>query len=397
MFYCFVNSPLLYSAPGSKCQVMKPIYFDAFASIPMLPAVRDAMQASLNSHLGNPHSEHVIGMEAARSVESAKDALAVLYGGNPSDYVLTSGATEANNFALREGWRRESRDQIIISAVEHKCVMESARRSGANGAKVDVCPVKIDGTVSVDNLSYMLSERTSLVSVMAANNEIGSLNTVGRLCASAHNIGAYFHTDAAQMTTHGDFNVDDTDVDFASFSSHKIGGPIGIGALYISPKVGALRSLIEGGSQQGGMRAGTLSPLLCSGYAVALAEWTVNGSAMRIAIDQSIGRISTILGEFTKPKNMFGPPLGKRHRANLAIRLQAEADIAFANLFGRVCVSNGAACSAGTIERSHVLNAIGAKSNEHLMRISVSPNLQDTDVRKGASALLEALTEAYPQ
>lgn len=370
---------------------MTALYFDAFSTMPLLPEVKTAMCQGLEADVGNPHSHHLHGLIAARSIDRVRSSLAKCYGGHPDNYVLTSGATEANNFALRQGWQWGGRTGVIFSAIEHKCVIESARRAGEDGAQFRSIPVEPNGCVNLNAYAEMLKMGPSLVSIMAANNEIGTINDVEHLCCLAQAVGARFHTDAAQITTHDDFSVDLTGVDFASFSAHKLGGPIGIGALYISPIVSGLRPLTEGGGQQGGLRSGTLSPLLCEGYAAALDVWTERGAVLRKKNSELMGLLQNTLGEFAADERIFGPAFPIRHRANLALKVKGDPELILAQLFGGLSISDGATCSAGSIARSHVLDAIHAPRGEHLLRLSVNPLCTDFDVHSASTLLLNAL------
>ena len=370
---------------------MKPVYFDSFASMPTLPCVRSAMAETLGGHSANPHSTHTLGLEAAQSVDAVLEALADLYGGLPENYVLTSGATEANNLAIREGVRMVQRSRIVTTAVEHQCVLQSAYASAKAGASITVCPVEMDGSLAVSSLEAALKEGPALVSIMAANNEVGSLNDIAALAVVSHEANSLFHTDAAQITTHCEFNVEDLDVDLASFSAHKIGGPIGIGALYVGERAAAMGPLIAGGGQQEGRRSGTLSPLLCDGYAAALRTWKEQGEELRQKADKSVAIVCRVLADLLEDFPLLGPDLQGRHRANLAIRLGDNADYVFAHMFNRVCVSDGAACSSGAIRRSHVLDAIRLPMDAHMMRLSFHPHLERETVLRGANTVREAL------
>jgi cysteine desulfurase len=252
--------------------VRAPIYLDYQASTPLDPAVGAAMRPYLDGWVGNPHSDHAFGWQAASIVEDAREAVADLIGADSGEIVITSGATEANNIALRGLVHAvpRRRDHVVVTAIEHKCVLESALSLRENGFLVDIVPVEPDGIVDPARIGRVLTDNTALVSVMLANNEIGTLQPVAEIGSLCRSRGIVLHTDAAQAVGKISVDVIELGVDILSLSGHKIYGPQGIGALYISRDCPVdLRPLLLGGVQQDGRRAGTVPVMLCAGLAAA--------------------------------------------------------------------------------------------------------------------------------
>jgi len=213
----------------TRKKIVPPIYLDYQASTPLLPAVKSRMSNILDSFVGNPHSQgHLHGREANLAVETAREKIATLIGSEAENVIFTSGATESNNFLIRQGASLNGdRKTILVSSIEHKCVLETAYNLTENGFKV--IEVKTDqfGNIDTEHFGSSISEDVALVSIMSANNEIGTITNMSPLIDAAHKVGALFHTDAAQFISHADLHANDLDADFISFSSHKMYGPIG--------------------------------------------------------------------------------------------------------------------------------------------------------------------------
>ena len=278
-----------------ECPNALPIYLDYQSSTPVDPRVLEAMLPYFTEHFGNPHSEsHVYGKNAMAAIEAARADLARLINADPREIVFTSGATEANNLALKGAAHfarahpiagNTPRDQIITLATEHKCVLESAAALEREGFAISYLPVEPGGLLAPDRLEAALSERTLLVSVMAAHNEIGVIQPLAELGALCRAQGVLFHTDAAQAAGKIPLDVEAMKIDLMSISGHKMYGPKGVGALYIRrrPRV-RLVPLIDGGGQERGLRSGTLPTPLCVGLgrAAALAAAEMADEAARI-------------------------------------------------------------------------------------------------------------------
>src|SRR5580700_10450269 len=238
----------------------RPIYLDNQATTQCDPRVVQAMLPWFTERFGNPHSvEHVMGREAEAAVERARAQVAALIGAEAREIVFTSGATEANNLALKGAvrFRREDRDGVVTLATEHKCVLESARALGREGFRVTILPVQSSGLVDLAMLEAALDERTAVVSVMAAHNEIGVLQPLGEIGALCRARGILFHTDAAQAFGKIPLDVDAMAIDLLSISGHKIYASKGVGALYVRRRPRArLAPLLDGGGQERGLRSG---------------------------------------------------------------------------------------------------------------------------------------------
>src|SRR6478672_7801565 len=279
----------------SEARNRLPIYLDNQASTPLDPRVLEAMLPYFTEQFGNPHSEsHVYGKNAMAAIEAARGDIAALIGADPREIVFTSGATEANNLALKGAARfagahpqagREPRNRIVTLATEHKCVLESAAALAREGFEVAYVPVEPNGLVSPDRLAAAIDERTLLVSIMAAHNEIGVVQPLAEIGALCRSRGILFHTDAAQAFGKIPLDVEAMKIDLMSISGHKIYGPKGVGALYVRrrPRV-RLLPLFDGGGQERGLRSGTLPTPLCVGLgrAAAIAREEMNAEAARL-------------------------------------------------------------------------------------------------------------------
>ena len=240
------------------------IYLDHHATTPVDARVLEAMLPFFTERFGNAASkQHRFGWDANDAVERARKQVAALIGAGSKDIVFTSGATEANNLAIKGAAkaRRGERDHLVTVNTEHKAVLDPMARLQHEGWQLTVVPVKTSGVVDLDWLANAITERTALVSVMAANNEIGVLQPIKEIAAAAHAKGAWVHTDAVQAIGKVPFDVDALDVDFASMSAHKVYGPKGVGALYVRRKgrLVQIAAEIDGGGHERGLRSGTLN------------------------------------------------------------------------------------------------------------------------------------------
>lgn len=342
-----------------------PIYLDYQATTPLDPDVRAAMLPFLEERFGNPHSEHALGWEAAAAVEDARRAVAGLMGAAPGEIILTAGATEANNLSLMGAAKRTERRHILVSAIEHKCVLMPAAALSEQGFEVEMIPVNPDGIIDLEHLAQLIRPDTALVSAMAANNEIGTLQPLAEIGALCAEVGALFHSDAAQLVGKQPLDVLTLGIDLLSLSAHKFYGPKGIGALYIA---GGARSqiapIMHGGGQQDGMRAGTLAPMLCAGLAVAaekaLAEQTADEMHSRSLKARLLNRLREGLPELQVNGSEADSLSGC-----LNIRIPGiDAHGLLMMLQAELAASVGSACNAGLIEPSYVLGAIGLTPDE---------------------------------
>jgi cysteine desulfurase len=340
----------------------KPIYLDYQASTPLDPRVREAMLPWLGEMFGNPHSTaHAHGWAAEEAVEKARAQIASLIGAKPREIIFTSGATEANNLAIKGVARalRPERDHIVTLVTEHKCVLESCARLEREGNRVTYLPVEANGLVDLDRLAAALDEKTALVSVMAANNEIGVIQPLSEISALCRKVGARLHTDAAQAVAKIPVDVNAMGLDLLSISGHKIYGPMGIGVLYIrqKPKV-PIEPLMDGGGQERGIRSGTVpAPLTVGlGEACAVAERDMAEEAVRLTALRE--RFLAGIREGLDDVHLHGDP-ERRIPGNLNLSF---ADIDAQDLMMRlakISVSTGSACNTASVQASHVLQALG--------------------------------------
>jgi cysteine desulfurase len=338
------------------------VYLDYQATTPVDPRVLAAMLPYFSEIFGNPHSTgHGFGLAAADAVEQARAQIAAVIGAQPREIVFTSGATEANNLAIKGAARflKSRRPRVVTLATEHKCVLESVRDLARDGIESEIVPVEPSGLVDLDRLAAALDERVSLLSVMAANNEIGviqDLRAIGALCRAR---GVLLHTDAAQAFGKLPLDVGTMNLDLMSISGHKIYAPKGIGALFVRyrPRV-RLEPLFSGGGQERGWRSGTLSPALCValGTAAELAAGEAADESGRLAglarrlRDGLVARLDGI--EF------HGDP-ERRLPGNLNLGFAGVAALDLLAALPDIALSTGSACSSAEVEPSYVLKALG--------------------------------------
>jgi cysteine desulfurase len=379
----------------------RPVYLDNQATTRCDPRVVEAMLPFFTEDYGNPHSaEHVLGRRAEAAVEHARSRVAALIGAGSNEIVFTSGATEANNIAIKGAARfaaaqGDPRRRIVTVATEHKCVLESVADMAAEGFEPVVLPVRGDGLLDPDVLREALGVPTLLVSVMAVNNETGVVQDIPGLAAIAKAAGALFHTDLAQAA--GKIPVDCTGwrVDLASVSGHKLYGPKGVGALFVRrrPRV-RLVPLFSGGGQERGLRSGTLPAALIAGLGVAcdLAAAEMHAEAERIAALRR--RLLDRLSEGIPGLRLNGS-LQARIAGNLNLTFPARSAAALMEAAPDLCVSTGSACSSAEIEPSYVLRAMGLSEREaaSTLRIGIGRFTSAADIDYAAAALVAAYAD----
>lgn len=357
------------------------------------------MAPYFSQHFANPHAaDHSEGWLAHAAVEEASSEIASAIGADSDEIVFTSGATEANNLAILGLARRapESRRRILVSAIEHKCVLSSARAAAAVGLTVELLPVDRQGLIDIDNLKRRLSDDVLLVSVMAVNNEVGVIQDIAGISVLARGVGALVHTDAVQAMAVGPIDVNSWDVDTLSLSAHKIYGPKGIGALFIRRDVQSkVEPLIYGGGQQNGIRSGTLPVPLCVGFSEA-ARLMIDNSAQTERVCLMALRDKFVEGLQSRDMSvqLNGPVGGLRHPGNANLRFPGlDARDLIAALQPRVAASTGSACSTGIPEPSHVLRAIGLSGSEaeSSVRFSLGRFTSDSDVSQAVELIVEAV------
>ncbi|WP_281502635.1 cysteine desulfurase family protein [Aliiroseovarius sp. F47248L] len=378
------------------------IYLDHQASTPMLPTVRAAMQPLWTEFHGNPHSsEHSIGWSANKATETSRAKVANLLGVDPDEIIFTSGATEANNLAIKglstPEQRQSQRTTILVSATEHKCVLESAAYvAQTKGCAVREIPVNGKGHVDLDKLRDMLSEDVLLVSVALVNNEIGTIQDLASISALCRDMGAILHSDFAQAPSAVNLQEYADMADMVSLSGHKFGGPMGVGALYVSRELkDRIEPLFHGGGQEGGLRSGTLPLPLCVGLGSA-AEFHSSeaGSALRARVAGLRDLFVDKLQSNRDHIGLNGDKLCSRHPGNANLRFEGrDAGEMLQRLQPIVSASTGSACSSGISEPSYVLRAIGLTSDEAQASIRFSFGHTNTsdEVLEAAEAIIAVL------
>jgi cysteine desulfurase len=361
------------------------IYFDHNATTPPDPAVVEVMAHTLREDFGNPSSVHHFGQRAKALLDDARSAVARLIGGEPSEVVFTSGGTEADNFALRgvaEALEPTGRKHLIASAIEHEAVIVTLRALARRGWRTTLLPVDLSGIVRPDVLEGALTDDTAIVSVMHANNEIGTVQPIAELASLSHARGAMFHTDAVQSTGKIPVDVRALGVDLLSLSGHKFNGPKGAGALWIKRGT-RVTAILTGGKHERTRRAGTenVAGIVGLGMAAQLAGHKMSPEASRVAamrdrLEREI--LATIPG--TAINGSVNPRVP--NTTNISFEgIEAESLLIALDLDG-VAVSTGSACSSGTLEPSHVLRAMGLPSHrtQNSIRISLGFGNSDADV-----------------
>lgn len=354
---------------------MKRVYLDYSATTPMDPRVLETMQPHFLENYGNASSVHDAGRRARAVLEESRETVAAMLGTSQDTLFFTSGGTESDNtavFGVARALKPKGRDHIAVSAVEHHAVLHSALALREQGWRVDTINVDETGMVDLGHLEKLVDERTALVSVMHANNEVGTVQPVPEVSEIAHRKGAFVHSDAVQSFGKIPVNVEDLGVDLLSVSAHKLYGPKGIGALYIRKGVPVSPIMIGGGQEQN-RRAGTENVPLAAGFARAL-------EIAQVSMTSDADRLKALKAELrTKLENSFPGIVFNGHTAK---SLPGILNISFASSTGvdgealiigmdlnGVAVTSGSACTSGTLEPSHVLRAMGR--NEATARATI--------------------------
>ncbi len=337
---------------------MSAIYLDYNATTPIDPQVAEAMLPYVHGLYGNPSSSHSFGLAAREGVGLARNQVAELLGCLPDDLIFTSGGTEANNHAIKglAFAHRHRGNQIITSAVEHPAVTEVCRYLETQGFRITYLPVDEHGLVNVAQLEAALTGDTILVTIMHANNEVGTIQPIAEIAKAAHSVGALVHTDCAQSVGKIPVNVDELGVDLLSIAGHKLYAPKGIGALYIRSGV-QLEKFMHGASHEQNRRAGTENVIEMAGIGAAcqliqqnLAQYSTHMRAMRDRLE------SMLLDSGADVRVNGHPELRLPNTSSISFR-GVEADRILANL-PTVAASAGAACHSDQVEVSHVLSAM---------------------------------------
>ncbi|MGM9990790.1 cysteine desulfurase family protein [Desulfovibrio piger] len=361
------------------------LYFDANATTPCAPEVLEAMRPYWNTSFANASSPHRAGRVAAQAVAVARRAVAECLDARPHEIIFTSGATESTNLVF---WglllAPRTRRHIVVSAIEHKAVLESAALLEEQGFEVTRLPVTPDGVVDLNIAARVITPETALVSVQAANNEIGTIQPILHIARLAHQAGAFFHVDAVQALGKMPVSMLDWECDFASFSAHKIYGPKGIGALFV--KGGPMRwpwpRPLRGGGQEGGLRPGTLNVPGIVGFGAACeilrqrpAEILENIATLRDLLENSLKKV------FNNRIRIVGENVERLPNTSGLLIKDIDTDILFLRC-KNVLFSNGSACNSGTIELSHVVKSVllDASLDDRFLRFSLLENTTKSDI-----------------
>jgi len=373
---------------------MEPIYLDNQASTPMDDRVVEAMAAA---GYGNPHATgHSVGWAASAKVEEARASVAALIGADPDEIFFTSGATESNNLAILgvRAFRHEGRDVVMRPPTEHKSVLAACEALAEEyGFKVDSIPVGADGRIDLSHFDRSALDRVALISVALVNNEIGTVQDIGAI--GGRRGSALFHCDAAQAPEAVDMAGTASHCDMMSLSSHKMGGPMGIGALYVArPVQKRIRPIMYGGGQQSGIRPGTLPLQLCVGMGVACDIAREGAAARKIVASMRDAFLEALTHQGLRFRLNGASDLGNRHPGNANIRLDGvDAEQLIALLQPRVAASTGSACNSGNLEPSHVLTSIGLTHEEaaQSIRFSIGHQITEADIREAAQMIADAI------
>jgi cysteine desulfurase len=366
----------------------RPVYLDYQATTPLAPEARAAMMPLLEDAFGNPHSPHRLGREAKAAVEVSREVIAAPFG--PGGRLLfTGGATEALNWAIKgiAELAGRARPRIVVTAIEHAAVLDTARWLGARGHEIVVLPVTREGIVDLDAARAAIDTRTALVAAMLVNNEIGTIQPVAELGALARSVGAVMLCDAVQGFAHVDLPVEACDM--IAISAHKIHGPKGIGALWLRDGVEPT-ALMHGGGQEGGLRSGTLSPALCAGFGAAASLctslWKSDGEHVETLWAAAVAAL---------PGWILNGSASQRWHGNLNLRRNGLDVARLMSDCRDLAISAGSACASGSGRPSHVLRALGLSAAEAKcsIRIGFGRYTKITEI-EDACAQIRAATAA---
>jgi len=371
----------------------KRIYLDTAATTYVSGDVLQAMMPYFTTDYGNAASIHSFGRDAEKALQISREQIAKAINADPNEIYFTSGATEANNWILRGTVLNHPSKRAIVSAIEHPCIMETCADLAARGCKVDYVKVDSDGIISVADMVAKLSKPAAIVSVMTANNEVGTiqyLNTIANLCKER---GVLFHTDATQAIGSILIDVKEMNIDALSMSAHKIYGPKGIGALYIKNGL-KVNKLLFGGGQERNQRAGTVNVAGAVGFGAAveltIRDANINNTRIKGLRDYMIMQIEQRIeyAKFNGHRNQRLP-----NNVNFSFSgVEGESILMLLDMAG-IAVSTGSACASGTLNRSHVLAAMGVPDelNQGSIRFSLGRNTTKADIDYTVNELVKAI------
>ena len=368
------------------------VYADNAATTRLSQRAYESMLPFLRDNFGNPSQPYAFSRDARRAIKTAREAVAQHINAEPEEIYFTSGGTESDNWAIKGFSLRDATTKVLAtSQIEHHAVLNSVESMGVIGHRIHLLPVDSGGTVDLSAAEKIDFGDNGLMSLMFANNEIGTMQPIKQACDFAHEQGAFFHTDAVQAVGHVPINVKDLGVDMLSASAHKFNGPRGIGFLYVK-KGTPLSAYASGGAQEMGLRAGTENTAAIVGLAAALEE---NCSQMNAAATKLYELEKALVSHLILKQLIF--------RRNGINQLPGLLSLSFYNASGemllhrldlmKVYVSTGSACDGSTTQISHVLKAIGLEEKYALgtIRISLGPSSTFSDVCKIADSILKIL------
>ncbi len=377
-------------------EIKYPIYLDSHATTPVDPRVFEEMTPYFTEHFGNASSlDHSFGYDASIAVSEAREKIAKAIGTNMDEILFTSGATESDNLALLGVMERNKSkgNHLITCVTEHKAILDTAKHLEKIGCKVTYLPVDEYGLIDLDELKSAITDETVLISIMFANNEIGTIQNIAEIGKIAHECNVLFHTDAAQALGHIPIDVKKLNIDLMSMSSHKIYGPKGIGALYIRsilPRV-KINSIVYGGGQERNIRSGTLNVPGIVGFA----------KAVEIALDEMDSEnirfkkwTDTLLEQFSKVGGKLNGHPTNRLAHNLNIRFDGVQSKSIINTVSKkLAISAGSACTTQMVEPSHVLLALGLSEDQahNAIRIGCGRFNTDEEITLAVDEILNAL------
>ena len=368
------------------------VYLDHNATTPLDPRVADRMAQAMRDVWGNASSIHHFGQQAKAALDQARGAVGALIGADASEIVFTAGGTESDNLAIRgaaEAIEPSGRKHLVTSAIEHEAVLNTMKALARRGWRVTLVPVDAGGIVSIDRMREAITAETALVSVMHANNEIGTIQPIAEIAAIAHEHGALFHTDAVQSAGKIPIDVRALGVDMLTIAGHKFYGPKGTGALWMKRGV-RLVSPMTGGKQERSRRAGTenVPALVGLGVAAEIAQQKMAAEAPRLSALRDRLEAGVLAKVSSTERNGAASPRVP-NTTNISIdRVEAESLLIGLDLAG-IAVSSGSACSSGTLEPSHVLKAMGLPHARTLgsIRFSLGAANSDADIDRVLEAL----------
>lgn len=370
------------------------VYLDTAASYPLLPEVQDSLNDAFRNYYANSASSHLLGEDVNNQIKSVREQLADDIGAYPSEIIFTSGATESNNIAFKSilfgGEVAKDKKHIITTQIEHKCVLAICDYLNNVGYEITYVKPNAEGVVEASVIKSEIRHDTALVSIMHVNNELGTVNPISEIGAVCLEAGVLFHSDAAQSLKKVPIDVDDLNVDVMSFSAHKIGGPKGIGAVYIRDlRKKKLMPVIHGAGQEEGIRGGTVAAPLIIGFGKALESFSKNYDEFL-----TIGAKKQLIALLEKERIPFILNGGKSALLSIcSITFPNTNTVLLSREYEKeFCLAQGSACSSKEIEASHVLSALGISRElaEKTFRLSFPLDIKLADIDRLIKAIKKA-------